>query len=111
MVRLARGLGVSVSVALGGVGSVGLLAVPSFPTRRSSDLAAWTTSVNTWLPEPAASVARIAVMVPLAPTAVTSVRVQPAGRASDTKVTPAGSGSLRTTLWASEGPGLATVIV
>src|SRR4051812_16334419 len=103
MVRLASGLGVSVSVALGGVGSVGLVTVAVFARLVFSDEAVCTTRVNTWLPEPAASVPRLAVRVPLAPTAMLSVRVQPDGRLSDTKVVPAGSGSLSTTLWASDG--------
>src|SRR2546425_675291 len=110
MVRLASGLGVSVSVLVGGVGSVGLLRVAVLARLLLSAAAVWTTRVNTWLAEPAASVARVAVMVPLAPTAVLSVRVQPAGRVTDTKVVPAGNGSLITTLWASEGPGLAAVM-
>src|SRR2546429_253820 len=111
MLRSARGLGASVSVALGGVGSVGLLSAAVLARLVVSDEAAWTTRVNTCGPEPAASVPMLTVMVPLAPAAVPSVRVQPAGRASDTKVAPAGRGSLSTTLWASEGPGLATVMV
>src|SRR5947209_3782216 len=104
MVRLASGLGVSVSVALFGVGSVGLVAEAVFTRLVLMVEGVCTTSVNTWLPEPAVSVPRVAVMVPLAPTAVESVRDQPAGRVKETKVTPAGSGSLSSTLWASEGP-------
>src|SRR4051794_12327737 len=107
MVRLASGLGVSVSVLLGDTGSVGLVTVAVLTRLPVIEAAVWTTSVNTCDPEPAVKVASEAVMVPLAPTAVVSVRVQPAGRVSDTKVTPVARGSLSTTLWASAGPGLA----
>src|SRR5438876_841504 len=111
MVRFASGSGVSVSVALGGVGSVGedtdavLLRMPV------SEAAVCMTSVTTCGPAPAARVPMSALNVPLAPTAVLSVRVQPFGRESDTNVVPAGSASLKTTLCASDVPGLPTVIV
>src|SRR5258706_584305 len=82
MVRLASGSGVSVSVLLSGVGSVGLLTVAVLTTSVVKEAAACTISVNTWAPSVGASVVRVAVIVPFAPAPVLSVRVQPAGTVS-----------------------------
>src|SRR4051812_45763167 len=111
MVRLAWGLavGVSVSVLLGATGSVGLDTVAvllRLPVRRALVLK---TSVKTCGPEFATRVPIFAVIVPLAPAAVVSVRDQPLGRLNDTNVVPAGSASLKTIFCASDGPVLATV--
>src|SRR5947199_53567 len=98
IVRFASGFGVSVSVALGATGSVGLLTVAVLTRLPVNAEAVWITNVNTCGPEPAASVASDAVRVPLAPTVVVSVRVHPVGTVSETKVVPTGSGSLNTTV-------------
>src|SRR5437764_205127 len=112
--RSAIGLGESVSALalLPGVGSGVALAMVAVLVRlpRTLELT-WMTRVIPCAGAPATSVGRVAVIVPLAPTAVASVRVQPAGKASDTKVVPAGNGSLRSSVWASLGPVLLTVTV
>src|SRR5207302_1170513 len=105
--KSACGLGVSVSLPslLPGVGSAVALEIVAVLVRLPATLeSTWTTSVKTCAEAPAASVGKVAVMVPLAPTAVPSVRVQPAGKASDTKVVPAGNGSLSSSDCASLGP-------
>src|SRR5438094_814113 len=59
----------------------------------------WTTSVK--VPDaPDASEERVAVMMPVPPTGVGSVRVQPAAGVKDTKVVPAGVVSVRLRVWA-----------
>src|SRR5438094_359354 len=50
----------------------------------------WRTSVNACAGAPPVRAGRVPVTVPLAPTAVLSVRVQPAGYASATKAEPVG---------------------
>src|SRR5947209_5630409 len=65
MVRLASGLGVSVSVLLGGDGSVGLVTVAGWTRLPVMAGAVGTTSLNTAKPEQAVNVPRLAVMVPL----------------------------------------------
>src|SRR5438105_3650031 len=102
MVRFASGLGVSVSVALGDTGSVGLDTVAVLTRLLASEEIVLTTSVNTCGAEPAASVPISAVIVPLAPTAVALLGALPICAISDTKAVPAGNGSLSTTLCASE---------
>src|SRR5437763_1299880 len=97
---------------LPGEGSgVALLTVAVFVRLPGRLALTWTTSVNTCAAAPAARPGAVAVTVPLAPTAVASVRVQPAGRARDTKVVRAGRGSLSSKLWASLGPALVTAMV
>ena len=59
------------------VGSVGEETEAVLLKSAVSAEAVLTTNVNTWGPEPAGSVPMSAVMVPLAPTAVMSVRLQP----------------------------------
>src|SRR5207302_819732 len=103
---------VSPPVLLPGVGSgVALETVAVLLRLPAKPDGTWITSVNTCAGAPAVRVGRVAVMVPLAPTAVASVRVQPAGKASETKVVPTGSASLSKRAWASLGPLLLTVIV
>ena len=68
-----------------------------------------TTSVNT-ADAPLAKLGFVHVTVPFAPTAGVE-HVQPAGAASETKFTLAGSTSLSDTLAANAGPLLVTVIV
>ena len=70
------------------------------------------TTVKTCDAAPAASVVRVAVSVPLAPTAVESVRAQPDGIVMEFNVVPAGNTSLNVKPCASLGPlVLVTVIV
>lgn len=68
-----------------------------------------TTSVNV-ADAPLARLGFVQVTVPFAPTAGV-VHVQPAGGASETKFTPAGSASLSEALAAADGPLFVTVIV
>src|SRR5438132_84560 len=68
-----------------------------------------TTTVNDSV-SPYGAVARAKTRVPVPPTAMLSVRDQPAGKDADTKVVWAGSGSLTVTVCASFGPALAKVI-
>src|SRR5947207_762140 len=71
----------------------------------------WTTRVNVAL-APAARLERVSVTVPLEPTeGVDEPKDGPLPCASDTKVVPAGSGSLTATPCASLGPVLLTVTV
>src|SRR5947208_618943 len=70
-----------------------------------------TTSVKPAL-APAARVTRVQVTVPGLPAAgVVQPKVGPLVWVRDTKVVPAGRTSVRLTLWASEGPAFATVMV
>src|SRR5262245_50154405 len=59
---------------------------------------------------PAASVARVKVTVPVAPTAGVEL-AQPAGTLAETNVVPDGSVSERLTFWASVGPLLVRATV
>jgi hypothetical protein len=68
-----------------------------------------TTSVNT-ADAPLATLGFVQFTVPFAPTAGV-VQVHPAGAASETKFTPAGSASLSDALAATAGPLLVTVMV
>src|SRR5947207_1947735 len=95
--RSARGLGVSVAPPLllpGGGSGVALETTAVFARLPAKPDETWMTSVNTWAGAPATRVGLVAVMGPLAPTAVASVRVQPAGKASETNVVPTGRASL-----------------
>src|SRR5947208_1092831 len=114
ILRSACGLGVSVSLPLllPGVGSAVALETLAVLVRLpKKPEPTWITSVKTCAGAPAARVGRVAVRVPLAPTAVLSVRVQPVGRDSDTKVVPTGRASLSKRDWASLGPAVLTVMV
>src|SRR4051794_414768 len=105
--RSACGAGVSVSVAvlLPATGSGVVLEIVAKLARLPvKPEPTWITTVNVWVGAPATRVDCVAVRVPLAPTAVVSVRVQPAGRVTDTKVVPAGRASLSSKDWASLGP-------
>src|SRR5438552_886633 len=101
--RSALGLGVSVSgpALLPGVGSgVALEMVALLARLPVKPEPTWRTSVKVCAAAPATKVGKVAVIVPLAPMAVASVRVQPPGNAKDTNVVPAGRASLSSKLWA-----------
>ena len=70
----------------------------------------FTTTVKI-LDAPAASVGLVKVRVPVPPLGTESVRVQPAGVVTDTRVVFAGTASESDRLCASLGPLLVTVIV
>ena len=70
----------------------------------------WTTKVKVAIAPPA-SEAVVALIVPVLPTAVESVRVQPAGVVKETNVVLAGRASLRATFAALALPVLLTVMV
>src|SRR5579862_2860178 len=113
MERSASGAGVSVSVLelLAALSSGVGLAIVDVLARLAVRLElTGTTSVKICGAAPAASDGCVAVIFPFAPTAVLSVRVQPAGKASETKVVPRGSASLIVKACASLGPALLTVM-
>src|SRR5438876_639979 len=106
------GVSVSAPLLLPGVGSgVALEMTPVLVRLPLKPEPTWMTSVNTCAGAPAGRVGRVAVMVPLAPTAVVSVRVQPVGKASDTKVVRAGSAFPTRRSSDLLGPLLLTVMV
>src|SRR5206468_684169 len=75
------------------------------------DAAGFTLTTTVKLAEPpATNVARVKVIVPVAPTAGV-VALQPAGVVTDTNVVLVGVASVTETLAASEGPALFAVIV
>ena len=98
----------SVALLLAGVGSpvvvdpvAVLLMIPA-----GAFWSTLTTRVNVAL-APAARLDREQVIVPLAPTAgAVQAKAGPLSWLIDTKVVPAGSGSVRPTVWASDGPPL-----
>src|SRR5690242_3919224 len=104
---------VAVAVLLAGVGSVvalpavaELVMVVPFAVFELT----LTTIVKTDEP-PATSEGFVNISVPVPPTAVLSVRAQPAGVVVDTKVVLAGIASFSVTDWASLGPLFCTVTV
>ena len=113
--RSALGAGVSESVAelFPGVGSLVVVEIVAVLSRLVVRLeATFKTIVKTCDAAPATRVGRVAVMVPLAPIAVLSVRVQPAGTVMEFKVVPVGRMSLNVNPCASLGPlVLLTVMV
>ena len=103
---------VSVSeLLLGSVSVVALETVTVLVSVPDADASTLTTSWKVAV-APAGTVVAVAVTVPVPPAAgVMSVKAGPVVCIAETKVVLAGSGSLRTTFWASEGPLLVTVIV
>src|SRR5579872_501104 len=72
---------------------------------------AFTTTVKVAL-APAAKLPMLPLRVPVPPTGgLAKVKVGPVFCASDTKVVPAGTASVRLTDWASDGPPLVSVMV